>query len=846
MFSFDFHKTMIYRAARIEKNLIFRMLGVIKILFLFLAIVFSLLFLVNFFIVETISQYFFLLGFAIIFLVFSVKFFLIIRFFNSKVKNPELPEITPVVNLADFLDFRTAKVLNSAIKFSKKRKIFPINPTVFLYFLLKENPELSFLLSRLLLTPKEILKRMEEHFLPQEFRDKLVTGIYSQKFEESIRDALRFALDKGRKRIRIGDILLSLSMNEPILGGFLLEAGLRPEDIKNVIFWQEEGEEKKRQKKRFWDYSNLSRKGSIGRSWSSGYSITLDKFAVDRNRLVLQEEIQEIIGYKEEVQQVERVLSSPTINNVLLVREPGVGVENIIKAIALKSIKGQSLPGVNHRRIMELKIPQLLAQMDNVDEVEETLDKIFREVTNAGNIILIIDEFQNFVGGESAPGVINITGLLASYLNLSEFQLIAITDYRGLHRRIEENPSILNLFSKVEVEEPSAAETLRILQQLAPSLEQRYNKFISYQAIKQAVELSNKYIGDVPFPKKAKELLEETVVTVSGSKKQWVLPKHIEDVVSQKSEVPVGRIEVKEKNILLNLEKLIHKRVINQNEAVKEVSASLRRARARLKERKGPMGDFLFLGPTGVGKTETAKALAEIYFGSEEKMIRLDMSEFQTTADISRLIGSFGQEGLLSTPVRENPFSLVLLDEIEKAHPNILNLFLQVLDDGHITDGSGRKVNFKNTIIIATSNAGYKIILKELRDNSNFSNIKQKLLDELFSKAIFRPEFINRFDAVVIFNPLSKENSLDIAGLMLSKIQKGLEKKNIKFVVREELKERIVSLGYDAVFGARNLQRVIQDKVENPLAEALLKEGIKRGDRIEIEPRRFKVKLLKK
>ena len=284
------------------------------------------------------------------------------------------------------------------------------------------------------------------------------------------------------------------------------------------------------------------------------------------------------------------------------------------------------------------------------------------------------------------------------------------------------------------------------------------------------------------------------------------------------------------------MEKLIHQRIINQKEAVAEISAALRRARAGVTERRGPMGTFLFLGPTGVGKTESSKALAEIYFSSENKMIRMDMSEFQDVKDIPRLIGSVEGEGLLTVPVRENPFSLILLDEIEKAHPNILNLFLQVLDEGHLTDGLGRKVDFGNTIIIATSNAGYQIILEAIKTEIAWSEVKQKLLDSLFKEAIFRPEFINRFDAVIVFRPLTKENLLDIAELMFQKLKKNLKEKNIKFVINEPLKEKIVELGYDPLFGARELKRVIQDKVENILASALLSGELKKGDEVEIIP----------
>jgi len=335
--------------------------------------------------------------------------------------------------------------------------------------------------------------------------------------------------------------------------------------------------------------------------------------------------------------------------------------------------------------------------------------------------------------------------------------------------------------------------------------------------------------------------LDEIMVYVSSTKDKIVTSKHVAKIFSEKTEVPVGEVETKERKVLLNLEKLIHKRIINQEEAVEEVSAALRRARAEITIRKGPMGTFLFLGPTGVGKTETAKALAEIYFGSEKRMIRLDMSEFQAVEDIPRLIGSPGQEGLLTTKVREDPFSLVLLDEFEKAHPNILNLFLQVLDEGQITDGLGRKVDFKHTIIIATSNAGYLVILEALKKKIPFSEIRNKLLDYLFKNRIFRPELLNRFDATIIFKSLTKENLLKIAELLLSKSKKNLKKKDIDFIVTPELGKKIVELGYNPTFGAREMRRVIQDKVENILAEALLREDLKRGDKVKIDPKKFEL-----
>jgi len=373
-------------------------------------------------------------------------------------------------------------------------------------------------------------------------------------------------------------------------------------------------------------------------------------------------------------------------------------------------------------------------------------------------------------------------------------------------------------------------------------LEQKYNLFVSYPALRDLISLSKRLLPSRPFPKKAVDLLDEILIYVKrDTKDKVVMPKHVAKIISRKTQVPVGEMETKEKETLLNLEKLIHQQIINQDQAVKEVSTALRRARAEVTTRSGPMGTFLFLGPTGVGKTETSKVLAEIYFGSRARMIRLDMSEFQNVKDIPRLIGAPGEEGLLTTRVKEDPFSLVLLDEIEKAHSNILNLFLQVLDEGFLTDGLGRKVDFKNTIIIATSNAGYKVILQALKEKSNWQEVKQKLLDRLFEEGTFRPEFINRFDAVVVFKPLSKENLLEIAELMLQKLKDNLKEKGIGFEITLPLKEKIVELGYDPTFGARQMRRVIQDKVENVLAQALLSGNLKRGDKIKIDPQKFEI-----
>jgi len=822
MFEFDFKKSYILKAVRLCNSFGFKLIVILKIVFLILSIILLGFFLVNF-IFNEVSE--FILGVGLIFLSITIFFCLITSFINSKYKYPKTFN-TP--NVAELLDYDVAKYLAKALSFAKRNKVFPIGPTLFLRFLIQDK-RVDDILTRLSINKQELMERLSQNAV----KETLSQRIYSERFEQ----AIKYAVDASDSpKIDWGDIFIGLVKVEPVIGGMLLDLDLKPSDVINIVKWLQRIEKRDNFKKRFWEYDNLKKLGSLGRGFSSGYTITLDQFGFDWVNASLKQGIMDPVAYETELDQIERILSNPTIDNVLLVGEPGVGVQDIIKFLSIKSYKGDSLTKVNYQRIVGLKLNQLLAQVKNIEEVESILDKVFKEVLRSGNVILVIEDFHNYISTEQAPGTIDISGVIGEYLNYPDFRVIGLSSYAGLHKRIEQNPAILNLFSKVEVKEPSAEQTLKLLQELVPSLEDRYKKLITYQALEQSVDLSDRYIGDTPFPKKAKEVLEEAV-TLSDD---IVLPEHIDKVITQKTEIPVGKIEEKEKNILLKLEDLIHERIINQDTAVREVSTALRRSRAKLKKQKGPMGGFLFLGPTGVGKTETSKALADIYFNSEERMIRLDMSEFQAEEDIPRLLGGEGQEGLLTTPVRENPFSLILLDEIEKAHPNILNLFLQVLDEGHITDGMGRKLDFSNTIIIATSNAGYKKILKALDENRDFTTLKQEILDELFEQGVFRPEFINRFDAVVLFKPLTQQNLLDICQLLLNKLIQGLDNKNIEFMVTDELKQELVKLGYNITYGARNLKRTIQDRVENVLAEALLKGTIKKGERISLN-NKFKI-----
>jgi len=851
-FNFNLKTTAIYRAVKWAKNPVFKLAkSSLRKLCLVLFVLIFLTFIYGF-LTDAISQkaQSLTLGLATIFLTLFLTFWLIESFLNSKIKKPRLKAtIKEVVsnlekyNLADFLSFEAARAVSDSIKFCRKRKIAEISSTVLFYFLLANNQNLNFIFSRALLNVKEIKQFLQSYFKTISSQSQPINMVYAGDFQHSIFESLKIAEKKNHLRIETEDIIAGLAKHDLIFKRILIDNNLKAQDIENLSWWLGDLEEKIKENKRFWEWKNLVKKGSLGKEWTAGYTLTLDRFSTDLSELVRKRGLPEIIGHQKEISAMERILSRREINNVLIVGESGSGRKSMIHALAKKSVLGESSAEVNYKRIIQLDLTNLLAQISSFEEVEVTLDNIFREVILAGNVVLVIDEFHNFISGGFRPGVIDISGVLAPYLAYPAFQIVAITTFEGLHKNIEQNPSLLSLFEKVEVAEISERETLMLLQNLSLILEQKYKKFVSYQSLRDIIVYCSKYLPAIPFPEKAMDLLDEVMVYLfqTAIKDKVLLPEHIAYLVSEKTQIPVGEIEKEERQVLLNLENLIHERIINQEEAVKEVAASLRRARAEVATRSGPMGTFLFLGPTGVGKTETAKALAEIYFGSEDRMIRLDMSEFQSAADIPQLLGAPGEEGLLTTQVRKRPFSLILLDEIEKAHAHVLNLFLQILDEGHVTDGLGRKVDFKNSIIIATSNAGYQIILEALREKTEWFKVKQKLLDRLFEEGIFRPEFINRFDAMVVFRPLSKENLLAIADLMLKKLKKNLKEKEIDFVITEPLKERIAELGYDPTFGARQMRRVIQDKIENVLAQAILSGQIKRGGRAKIDPDSFKL-----
>jgi len=839
---FNLKATFVYKALLFESLPLVKLRRFFKILFLFLGFV---LFLGRFALQYAMPQvavalYRPLSGLAVLFLGLGVFFWHLNLFFKGKIKKPNLTYSLgdlllrkEYLNVASFLSFDTAKACKKTFNFTKKNKLNKPPGFVLLYFVLKQKGVADFVFQRVVLKKADLMGALKLKLdSPAGFSKNEGEAV----FEKVLQTATKKAQEQQKQTIDTGCILYSLAIFEKTFVDFLNKYDLTAKDIETLSTWYERITQAQATKKKFWLKENLIKQGTIGSDYASGFTVTLDKYATDLREKVRKQGLRDIIGHQKEIKALQRVLEKTQLNNALLVGEPGSGRRSIVEAVLNSAFLGKTSNKLKGKRFLMFDISGLRAKTPNQGEFEKELDACLLEAVSAGNVVLVINNFHNFVGNsvnEATPGRVDITAILSRYLSLPDFQVVGITSFEGLHNLVENNADILDMFEKIECAEISNQESLTLMQNAVRFFEIKYGIFISYTALKTALKLAAVYLKNQPLPESALQLLDEASAFLKVSTKGKVLQQdHIENIVQEKTGIPVGQVAEKEKYVLLNLENLLHQRIINQAEAVKQLAMALRRSRAKVNVKYSPTGSFLFLGPTGVGKTETAKALASIYFGSEKRIIRLDMSEFQTTADIKRLLGTQYTPGLLTTQARENPFSLLLLDEIEKASREVLNIFLQVLDEGFITDGVGRRVDMQNLIVIATSNAGGEIIREDIKQDKTLDMVKTELVDYLLKERVFSPEFINRFDAVVVFEPLSKQNLLEICHLMLNKIKTNLEDKGILFEITSELLERIVELSYNIEFGAREMKRVIQDTVENLLAKAIIEGRLIRGKKV--------------
>jgi ATP-dependent Clp protease ATP-binding subunit ClpC len=610
----------------------------------------------------------------------------------------------------------------------------------------------------------------------------------------------------------------------------LFQKQLKKEDVANILYWT---------KSTFPDNSgkpfriNFWGEG-VGESWVSGWTLETSKYMVDITSDAVNEKPM-VLGRDEEYKDVIEALSGN--KSCLLVGEPGSGRESLVKALAYESFVGNLKGNLYHQRFFELLTDALLAGAQNQGQLEERLENIITEISHAGNVIIFIPNFENILGASTFNT--DLSGALIPYLERGKIRMVANITPTSYKKFVEPKHTLNNVFEFIKFAEPNADVVLRMLLQKSSEIENNPpaggNKVvISYKAVKETCDYANKYLQDRVMPGAGVTLIKDTVSAVSMKGKKIVEEQDVIDKVEEKTKISVGRPKEKEKELLLHLEEELHKRIIGQNEAIFEVSESLRRLRAGLGNSKKPIS-FLFLGPTGVGKTATAKALSDIYYGGENKMVRLDMSEYSTEDSVKRFLGGFSDSKGLTDMVCENPYSLVLLDEFEKSNSKIIDLFLQVLDDGRLTDNAGKTVSFTDTIIIATSNAASEYIREEVDKGTVIDKaFQKKLLEFLQEKGIFRPEFLNRFDGVVVFEPLGKKEIEQIIELMLSELSKKLQEKDIAVNFDEKIIAKVASEGFDQEFGARPLKRFIQDNIEDLIASKMLKEEIKRGDRISL------------
>ena len=639
---------------------------------------------------------------------------------------------------------------------------------------------------------------------------------------------------------------------------------------------------------------------------------TLDQLGVDLTTHAKMGKLDPVIGRQKEIERVVQILSRRTKNNPVLIGEPGVGKTAVVEAMAQRIASGDIPETLQGKRLVTLDMGALVAGTKYRGEFEERLKKVIEEIKSSGNCILFIDEMHTIVGAGAAEGAVDAANILKPSLARGELQCIGATTPDDYRKHVERDAALERRFQPVKVEEPSVEETIEILRGIKARYEEHHKLIITDEALETAASLASRYITDRYLPDKAIDLIDEAssrvrihsssmpvslkqaMAVLDGVKREkesaiqsqayeeaaqlreqelnlegklegletdWheereqdkpkVTSDDIAEVVSMWTGIPVTRLAAEETQRLLQMEEVLHKKIVGQDEAIAVVAKAVRRARAGLKDRRHPIGNFIFLGPTGVGKTYLVRVLSEFMFGSEDSLIRLDMSEFMERHAVSRLVGAppgyigYDEGGQLTETVRRKSYCAILLDEIEKAHPDVFNILLQIFDDGHLTDAKGRKVDFRNSIIVMTSNIGAELIRQdnqigfstqvdeEKTSKESYERMKEKVLAEV--KKFFRPEFLNRIDGIVVFHALTREHILQIVDLLLSEVEENMNEKGMKLEVTDPAKELLAERGYDPTFGARPLKRLIQDLIEDPLSEKLLEGKFQPGDTVVID-----------
>lgn len=682
---------------------------------------------------------------------------------------------------------------------------------------------------RLGISPKTVEAKLTQSLEKGEHREAIQE---SADFQQILIHAFHNARVVSQGYIHVTEVLLAAVRQSEKVQDVLYDLAIDKEKLANVIEWVRVRERLRRRYRNFRSAASHVNKHGVDRAMTVVSTPFLNNFSHDLTLAAKYGHTSPCVARKKEVDEMLRIVESGR-QGMVLVGDHGVGKMSIIEGFVERMIVGPVPKMLQEKRMVQLSTTSLLAGT-TVQGAQERLIRMVHEIRRAGNVLLFISNIHDLMGAGSEEGGagFDVSEALAEYLKGGGVVLFATTTSEGYNQHLVNSEIGTNL-TKITVEEMDDNQAIQVLESKVGGVEYKQKVFFSYDALSACVSMAKRFMHDQYLPSSAIQIMTEAASYVRNKKgaDQLVTADDVGAIVHEKTGVPLTSVSDDESTKLLALEQAMHERVIGQDEAVSLVANALRRARAEIRSQKRPIANFLFLGPTGVGKTELAKTIASVYFGGEERMIRIDMSEFQDKAGIYRLIGQPGKQGtgLLTEAVRQNPFSLVLLDEMEKADPDILNLFLQVFDDGRLTDGVGRVIDFTNTIIISTSNAGTQYVQDQIAQGVDFDTIRQALVHgEL--KQYYRPEFLNRFDSIVLFQSLEREDIKKIAGLLLNRVAADLEKRGVELRVEEAGLEALADVGFDPEFGARPMRRAIQEKVENQLAELVLGNKIKRRD----------------
>ena len=800
----------------------------------------------NFFFWEEKHRYIFLFWTSILFSMYSWFRYSNLKVFHVIKKIKSGPQEIPnnwkelisfdnkyKIDVANGFGKRALRTIENSFKVALKHNHREITVYHLMLSLIEDKNVLAFLKRLDVNIEKLVLKLGNQLSLIQkESKKDNYTITLNSTCKKSLIETYLRVYDRGDRQVHPMNFLLSFYIHNPTLKEIFIDLGVDDEKISNCIEWLRIETYINKQSKLHSKMSRFKPGGSMDRVYTAVSTPILDHHSKDLTRVAKWGKFDYCVN---RISELEEIITNFVSNKnaCVLVGESGVGKRTIIEKLAQLLAEENVPKSLKDKRLLDLNIVKLISGA-KAEEIQERIMVVFDEVARAGNIILFIENINDIASlNQKESNGLDISGLLASAIIDNKVLLVSSATKENYEKLIAKTP-LNRALIKINVKEPTGNFAILILESKANKLEKKYGVFYTYTALEQIIDLTSKYVKNRYLPEKAVGVMDSIGMEVlkSRGKKSLITKNDVSKLLSKLTGIPLAKLESNEREKLLNLGRLIHKNMIGQDDAVNSVSASLRRARVQLRDQNKPIASFLFLGPTGVGKTHLAKTVSKVFFGSSKNTIRLDMSKYQHINSVDKILGiKGGEEGYLTEEVRKSPFSLILLDEIEKAHPNILDLFLQVLDDGRITNANGKTLDFTNTVIIATSNIGSVFIQEQISIGTNSENIKNDLINVHLVKNL-RPEMINRFSEIIVFKPLKLSEVIKIARLLIDEIEEMLNKKGILLEANEKGVEILARDGFDPIYGARPLRRVLQDRIENEIANKILQGLVKRRDTV--------------